>query len=111
MPQIPASQHGKLAKFLEANKYLDMAYALTPDLNHKFDLALQLNLVQEAFEIAERQESAEKWKKVGDIGLGIGKLTLAESCYKKSNDFNSLLLFYSSYGEREGLKFLAEKAE
>ena len=48
---------------------------------------------------------------MGDIGLGIGKLSLAESCYKKSNDFNSLLLFYSSYGDREGLKFLAEKAE
>jgi hypothetical protein len=30
-----------------------MAYSITPDLNHKFELALGLNLVDEAFKIAE----------------------------------------------------------
>ena len=36
---------------------------------------------------------------------------MAESCFLKSNDFNSLLLFYSSYGDQQGLTKLAEKAE
>lgn len=40
-----------------------------------------------------------------------GQFSLAETCYDKSSDFNSLLLYYSSYGDQEGLKGLAERAE
>jgi coatomer subunit beta' len=36
---------------------------------------------------------------------------LAEDCYIKSTDFNSLLLFYSSYGDRKGLERVVEMAE
>jgi coatomer subunit beta' len=55
-----------------------MAFDLTPDQDHKFDLALQLNRVKEAYEIAEKQNSSEKFKKVGDIALLSGQFTLAE---------------------------------
>lgn len=55
--------------------------------------------------------SVEKWKKVGDIALSRGSFSLAETCYDKSSDYNSLLLFYSSYGDKEGLKRLAERTE
>lgn len=84
---------------------------MTPDLNHKFELALGLNLVEEAYQIAEQQVSVEKWRKVGDIALSRGQFTLAETCYDKSSDFNSLLLFYSSYGDQQGLQRLAERSE
>jgi coatomer subunit beta' len=60
--------------------------------------------VDEARLIAEKQESTEKWRKVGDIALSRGNFTLAEECYIKGEDFNSLLLFYTSYGDQEGLK-------
>ena len=46
-----------------------MAFNVTPDKDHKFDLALTLNRVEDAFNIAEEQQSADKWKKVGDIAL------------------------------------------
>jgi len=36
---------------------------------------------------------------------------LAETCFTKSSDFNSLLLFYSSYGDEQGLSSLVESAE
>jgi coatomer subunit beta' len=45
----------------------------------------------------------DKWKKVGDIALMAGAFELAERCFDKSQDYNSLLLFYSSYGDVEGL--------
>ena len=76
-----------------------MAFKITPDQDHKFDLAITLNKTEEAFAIAEEQQSVEKWKKVGDIALLAGFFTLAESCFKKSQDFNSLFMFYSSYGD------------
>lgn len=82
--QIPPSYHGKLAKFLEQTNHKDMAFDLTPDQDHKFDLALQLNRVKEAYEIAELQNNSEKFKKVGDIALLSGQFTLAEQCFDKS---------------------------
>lgn len=108
---MPESQYTKLAKFLESNDRKEMAFNLTPDQDHKFDLAISLNKTDAAFEIAEEQQSAEKWKKVGDIALLAGIFSLAESCFKKSDDFNSLLLFYSSYGDEQGLTQLLELAE
>lgn len=53
LPQIPESFHGKLAKFLEINGQRDLAFELTPDLDHKFELAIALNKVHVAKEIAE----------------------------------------------------------
>ena len=76
-----------------------MAFQLTPDLDHKFELAISLNQIEVAKKIAHDQDSTEKWRKVGDIALARGHFTLAEECFEKSNDFNSLLLFYSSYGD------------
>lgn len=84
---------------MEANGHPQMAYKMTPDQNHKFELALSLNLIQDAYEIAAAQNATDKWRKVGDIALSRGQFGLAEDCFDKSNDFNSLLLFYSSYGD------------
>lgn len=36
---------------------------------------------------------------------------MAEQCFFKSQDFNSLLLFYTSYGDQEGLFYLLEQSE
>jgi coatomer subunit beta' len=50
---IPESYHSKLAKFLEANNQKEMAFEITPDKDHKFDLALTLNKIEDAYTIAE----------------------------------------------------------
>jgi coatomer subunit beta' len=66
---------------LEANNQRELAFEITPDKDHKFDLALQLNKIEEASVIAEEQESVDKWKKVGDIALMSGYFDLAEKCF------------------------------
>lgn len=53
LPSIPESFHGKLAKFLEINGQKALAFQLTPDLDHKFELAINLNNVDVAKQIAE----------------------------------------------------------
>ena len=70
-----------------------------------------MNKIEQAFTIAEEQESVDKWKKVGDIALMVGSFELAERCFLKSKDFNSLLLFYSSYGDAEGMLKVVDEAE
>lgn len=111
LKEIPESNLTKLAKFLESHDKKDVAFQITPDEDHKFDLAITLNKVDSAYEIAEKQQSQEKWKRVGDIALLSGFFSLAEQCFLKSQDFNSLLLFYTSYGDQEGLFYLLEQAE
>jgi coatomer subunit beta' len=48
---------------------------------------------------------------VGDLALLVGNFTLAEQCFKASQDFNSLLMFYSSIGNKEGLEQVAKEAQ
>ena len=48
VPSIPESFHGKLAKFLELNNQKELAFQITPDLDHKFELAIALNHVEVA---------------------------------------------------------------
>jgi coatomer subunit beta' len=40
-----------------------------------------------------------------------GVFSLAEECFLKSKDFNSLFLYYSTYGDEEGLKTVSQMAE
>lgn len=40
--------HSKLAKFLEAHNQRELAFDITPDRDHKFDLALGLNRIDAA---------------------------------------------------------------
>ena len=83
-PQIPSSFHGKLAKFLEQSSQKTLAFEMTPDQDHKFDLALQLNRGKDAYQIAEAQKSKEKFKKIGDVALQTGMFSLAEKCFEAS---------------------------
>ncbi len=108
---IPGHMHSKLAKFLEINGQKELAFDITTDNDHKFDLALTLNRIEDAQKIADEQQSTEKWKKVGDIALVSGHFMLAERCFKASSDFNSLMLFYQSYGDIDGMVEVAKLAE
>ena len=51
--QIPSSHYTKLAKFLESNEQKELAFEISPDQDHKFELAISLNKHDAAFEIAE----------------------------------------------------------
>ena len=42
--------------------------------------------------------------------MKMGQFEMVEECYTKSQDYNSLLLFYSSYGDQEGLQKMAKGA-
>ena len=39
-----------------------MAFEMTPDVDHKFELALALGKLEDAFEIAQQAGMADKWK-------------------------------------------------
>lgn len=51
-----------------------------------------------------------KWKTVGDKALSAWKMDLAEECFEKAGDLGSLLLLYTSTGDRDGLERLSKTA-
>ena len=110
LPSIPMKYMDKLAKFLDSIEMKDAAFDLVQDIDHKFELALQLNKINEAYEIAVKENNLNKWKQIGDLALLNGHFQIAIESLKAANDINGLFLLYSSLGIKDGLKELAQKA-
>ncbi|KAG0234987.1 Coatomer subunit beta' [Actinomortierella wolfii] len=111
LPRIPADQANKIARFLEAQELKELALEVSTDPEHKFDLAIQLERLDEAAAIARVADSEVKWRTLGDAALNQWKMALAEECFVKAKDLGALLLIYTSSGNRQGMEQLAELAQ
>lgn len=131
LPIVPTSQRNRLARFLEAQgthirwslydyrkvlKHVlktfvlglkEMAMEITTDIEHQFELAIQLKRLDIAFQLALSSHSEYKWKQLADLAFSEWDLELAEQFMKKAKDYSGLLLLYSSSGNVEGLAELA----
>lgn len=86
---------------------------MTTDPDHKFELALQLDDLDTALEIARSVPEIEaevKWKALGDRALAVWRFDLARECFGRANDLSALMLLLMAMGDREGLEGLAAKA-
>ncbi|KAI9136629.1 coatomer WD associated region-domain-containing protein [Paraphysoderma sedebokerense] len=110
LPDIPADQKNKIARFLEGQGLQQLALNVTTDIEHKFDLSIQLNQLDIAYQIAEEVNTESKWKLVAEVALNSWQFALAEKCMNKAGDIEGLLLFHTSSGNVEGMKSLAKKA-
>ena len=84
---------------------------LIKNLNQKFSLAIKLQKLSEAYEIAKNSKNSEKLKMVADLAIELGEFNFAEKAMKEGNDWNGLLLYYSSIQNRKKLKEFAEEAK
>lgn len=121
---IPSSEYSSVARFLESQGFKEEALAVTDDLDHKFELAIDLKRMEIAHEVlvesdkkdassGEFEDSTEvqgRWRRLGDLALLNGELELAQACAKRSNDLSGLLLLYSAVGNKQALIELAKKA-
>ncbi|EFW99561.1 copi vesicle coat subunit [Grosmannia clavigera kw1407] len=110
LPTIEDSQMNKVARFLEGQGLKELALEVATDPDQKFDLALSLNRLDVALELARTADVEHKWKSVGDAALTTWDVTLASECFSHSKDLGSLLLLHSSTGNREGLAELDKLA-
>ncbi|PHH75129.1 hypothetical protein CDD80_2619 [Ophiocordyceps camponoti-rufipedis] len=111
LPTIPNDQLNKIARFLEGQGHKELALEVATDDEHKFDLALALNDLDIALDLARKADVDHKWKTVGDAALSGWQVSLADECFTNAKDLGSLLLLHSSTGNREGLSKLAAQAE
>ncbi|KAJ3004069.1 UNVERIFIED_CONTAM: Coatomer subunit beta', partial [Siphonaria sp. JEL0065] len=110
LPNVPADQRGRIARFLESQDLKEEALNVSTDPEHRFDLAVQLGKIQIAHEIAKEIDQEHNWKLVGDLALNNWMFDLAEDCLLKASDIEGLLLYYQAAGNAKGIKELAELA-
>lgn len=111
LPDIPDDQKAKIARFLEGQGYKEQALEVATDPEHRFELALGLNQLQIALELAREADVEHKWKTVGDAALNGWNMALAEECFVHAKDTGSLLLLYTSTNNEAGLRKLAAQAD
>ncbi|KAF1350802.1 coatomer beta [Delphinella strobiligena] len=111
LPDIPDDQKSKIARFLEGQGYKEQALDVAADPEHRFELALSLNQLQIALELARDADVEHKWKTVGDAALSSWDLRLAEECFHHAKDLGSLLLLHTSSNNEGGLRSLAKQAD
>lgn len=112
--KIPENLFNKLSMFLEKMGYKNKALHICVDLEKKFELALSLGNLQLCVDIIKELEQKEnssfiqnKYKNLGDTALIYNDIHMAIYCYKKTNDFSSLLLILTTLGDKAGLEELA----
>lgn len=123
LPLIPQSEYASVARFLESQGFKEEALAVTTDPDQKFELAVELKRIDIAHEVLLADDKANvtnvedstdtqsKWRRLGDLALINGDLTLAELCAKRSSDLSGLLLLHSSAGNRDGMLKLGGDAK
>lgn len=111
LPDVPADQKNKIARFLEGQGYKEQALEVATDSEHRFELALSLGSLQIALDLAKQADVEHKWKSVGDRALETWDVALAAECFSNAKDLGSLLLLHSAIGDKEGLKQLAAQAD
>jgi len=58
-----------MARFLDALDLKEEAFKIAKDNDHRFELALNLGKIEEAFIIADQDHNEGKYKQVGDLAL------------------------------------------
>merc|ERR1711871_294990 len=98
-------------------KDFEAANEFLPSIPHS-ELAVDLRNLEVAKSILDEEkddeadsiESQSKWKRLGDLALHYGDISLAKSCAEKADDLSGLMLLHSSSGNKEGMKALGERA-
>lgn len=110
LEDIPESEKTKVARFLEAQGYKELALDVSDDPEQKFELALSLGDLSKAHIIAAEINNTHKWKSLGDVALKSWDVVLSEECFKNAGDLDSLFLIYTSTGNKIALHDVAIRA-
>ena len=70
---------------------------MSTDPDHRFELSISLDKLEIALAMATELDSEQKWKQLGDKALAKGSFAIAEECFDRAGDLNTLLLIFT-YG-------------
>lgn len=110
---VPGDQRNRIARFLESQDLKKMALSVSTDPDHKFELAISLDDFDTALEIAQNGPDAGaelRWRTIGDKALEQWNLPLAQECFEKASDLQTLFLIATSTNDRALLQRVSDMA-
>lgn len=72
--------------------------AVSTDVEHKFELAIQLQDLAKAHMLAKEASSPQKWRQLSELATAQADLELAQECLHQAQDYGGLLLLATSSG-------------
>ncbi|XP_056139515.1 coatomer subunit beta'-like [Lampris incognitus] len=111
LPAIPKEQRNRVAHFLEKQGFRQQALAVSTDPEHRFELALQLEELKIAHQLAMEAESEQKWKQLAELATVKCQFSLAQECLHHAQDYGGLLLLATASGNASMVGKLADAAE
>uniref|UniRef100_A0A2S2P3V5 Coatomer subunit beta' n=1 Tax=Schizaphis graminum TaxID=13262 RepID=A0A2S2P3V5_SCHGA len=108
LPSVPSQYRTRVAHFLEKQGYKKQALSVSTDVEHKFELAIQLQDLAKAHLLAKEASSPQKWRQLSELATAQADLELAQECLHQAQDYGGLLLLATSSGNSEMVKKLAE---
>ncbi|VDQ09775.1 unnamed protein product [Trichobilharzia regenti] len=112
LPNISKDQYTKIAQFLEKQGYRKQAMRVTTDMDHKFELALQLG----EFELWCLVGVGYQWNReyalhpLAEAACKACKFKYAEEYLSHTEDYASLMLLATSSGNRKLLEWIGKQA-
>lgn len=88
----------------------DVAILTASNDKDKFEMAIMGGDTNTALEAAKELNDKESWRKLARLAMDTGKFSLAETCYKKSNDYENLAMLYLVTGRANELKSIQSKS-
>lgn len=85
--------------------------AVSTDPEHRFELALALEDMSTAHELAKEANSQQKWRQLASLATQQGKLDLVRECLSNAEDHAGLLLLATSTGNSDLIKQIASDTD
>ncbi|ELP89793.1 coatomer subunit beta'-2, putative [Entamoeba invadens IP1] len=108
---IPKEKLSVAATFLKQHNYPELALSISDDPEFKFDLAMSLNKIELAREMAEIINDDHQWKELTKLYLDEDEIDEAVECMFKGNDWSGILLFAVSLNDAELVERLMKITE
>ncbi|KRY16903.1 Coatomer subunit beta' [Trichinella patagoniensis] len=115
LQNIPKEHLTRVAKFLERQGFLKQALAVSQEPEHRFELALKVNNLNVAYDIALASEVGflfddDKWRQLNQVALAEGNFQLALKCMCQDKDYSGQLLLASSLGDADVMQRVANES-
>ena len=114
-PQLAEKSSTRCTNLLISQGYPHEALQVAQDVEQKFNIALALDKLDACKSTLDQHTGSQErfsalWTTLGKRRMDKKQLKAALDCFEKARDFGSLLLIYSSIGNKEGLERIAAQA-
>lgn len=94
--------------FVDRKDTSDVNFSNLKFSSFRFDLALALEDLNTAKQLAIDANNPQKWSQLGELAASTNNLQLAKECMQKAQDYGGLLLLATSSGDCEAVSNLGD---